>query len=172
MLVHTVQNPWMKIRDEVSAVDTLMTKDGAGGTPKKHWADRDTTMGVTIPLGANGIMVGLMGDDEDSDVTITIWVYSERGPAQWVAGLTYKIGGQEVVEDPTTNEADPLSLKYGDTITIVDQGWPNRFFNLIDSAGDDGVACAVFEGAGAKFLKVEISALDAGLEVIPIFRYW
>lgn len=162
----------MKVRDEVSVVDTLMTKDGAGGTPKKHWANRDNTMGVILPLGTNGIMVGLMGDDEDAAVTLTIWVYGERGPAQWVAGLTYTIGGQEVVEDPTTNEANPLSLKYADTIVVVDQGWPNKFFNCIDAEGDDGVACAIFEGGGAKFIKVEISALTAGLKVTPIFRYW
>ncbi len=162
----------MKIRNEIIVVDTLMTKDGAGGTPRKCWSERDITMGVTLPLGVNGLMVGLMGDDENAATTMTIWVYGERGPAQWVVGATWTIGGQEVVEDPTTNEANPLSLKYADTIAIVDQGWPNRLFNTIDSAGDDGVACAIFEATGAKFIKIEISALTTDLKVTPIFRYW
>jgi len=161
-----VQNPWMKVRNEVSVADTPMTD------ATKYWSARDTTMGVTIPLGARGVVVGLMGDDEDSAATITIWVYGERGPAQWVAGATYTIGAQEVIENPTDNALSPLSLKYADTIAIVDQGWPNRFLNVIDAGGDEGLACIVFETMGAKFLKVEVSALDSGLKVIPIFRYW
>ena len=44
MVPHSVQDPWLKIRPEVSAVDDLMTADGAGSTPTKDWASRDTVL--------------------------------------------------------------------------------------------------------------------------------
>lgn len=172
MLVHTVQNPWMKVRTEVSSTDTLMTADGAGSTPRKCWTERDTTKGQNIPLGANGVKVALMGDDEDSDATITVWVYAERGPAEWVIGATFTIGAMEVVEDPTTNAMEATTLNYADAITVVDQGWPNKLLNTIDAGGDDGIAQIIFEACGARFIKVEVSALDSGLKVTPIFTYW
>lgn len=163
---YTVQNPWQKVRSEVSAADTPMTD------AEKHWSARDTTMGVTIPTGANGIIVGLLGDDEDSDATITVYVYAERGPAEWVIGATFTIGAQEVVEDITDNALPPSSLKLADTIAVVDQGWAEKLLTLEDYEGDDGLARIKFDGCGAKFLKVEVSALDTGLKVTPIFRYW
>lgn len=167
-----VQNPWMKIRVAVSSTDTLMTADGAGGSTKKNWRVRDKTKGQDIPLGATGISVAMMGDDEDSDVTTTIWLYTERGPAQWVVGATWTIGAMQVVEDPTTLAGETTSLLYADTIAVVDQGWPNRFFNMMDYGANDGLAEIVFNSLGARWIKVEISALDSGLIVTPIFRYW
>jgi len=156
----------MKVRGEVSIADTPMTD------AQKYWSNRDTTKGVTLPLGANGVIVGLMGDDEESNATITIWVYAERGPAEWVIGATFTIGAQEVVEDITDNALPPCTLKYADTIVVVDQGWAEKLLALEDEGGDDGLARIKFDACGAKFLKVEISALDAGLKVTPIFRYW
>lgn len=163
---HTVQNPWQKIRSEVSAVDSLM------GDADKAWKDRDTAMGCYVPMGANGLVVGLMGDDVNKDCTMTIWVYCEYGPAEWVIGATWTIGAQQVVEDPTEPSRPASALLYADTIVTVDQGWPKKLLNFMDHEGDDGVAKIIFEATGAKWIKVEISGLDAGLKVTPIFRHW
>lgn len=159
-----VQNPWMKIREAVDSADSLMTDS------TKNWANRTVAMGHVLPLGTRVVTVGLMGDVEGAQCTMTIWVYAEKGPAEWVIGATWDIGAQEVVEDPTLQSADSSSLLYADTIAIVDQGWPNRFLNVIDAGGDGGLATIIFESLGAGFIKIEVSAIDGGLTVTPIFK--
>jgi hypothetical protein len=163
----------MKIRDAVSTADTPMDDTN------KNWSNRGTTIGRSIPAGANGVSVSLMGDDENSSCTSVIYVYDDRGPAQWVAGVTWVIGGQECIEDPTDGALPASTLKYADTITIVDaarsnsdQGWANRFINTIDGAGDNGVAQLCFLTLGAKWISFELASRDAGLIVTPIFKIW
>jgi hypothetical protein len=149
-----------------------MTAAGAGGTPKKNWAARDTTKGVNVPLGANGIALAIMGDVENADVTVNIYIYAEKGPAEFVASGTYTIGSQEVVADPTLPDAPTSTMLYADTFVYTDQGWPNSKIGLIDYEADEGITEVVFDAMGAYFLKVEISAIDGGLTVIPMFKHW
>ena len=187
MIVHSVRDPWMKVRPEVSAVDSLMHGSGAGGAPKKNWAARDTVLtalpvgneGREIPLGATGISVGLMGrmttgDVEAKTCTVNIWLYQDRGPAEFVASGTYTFGIQEVVEDPTLNPTATVTHNYADIVTITDQGWPLSKLAISppDEVGSDDIALMIFSIYGSSWIKVEVSALsDAALRVIPIMKY-
>ncbi len=175
MQLQVVRNPWMKIRTAVSVSNTPAAMTDAN----KDWGQRGTTIGRDIPVGANGISVALMGDDVNSSCTSVIYLYDDRGPAQWVAGVTWTIGAQQVVADPTDAAAQASALLYADTIEIVDatrsnadQGWANRFLNQMDGAADDGVAELTFLTLGARWISMEFPALDAGLVVTPIFKYW
>ncbi|MHC4890449.1 MAG: hypothetical protein ACYTEO_13410 [Planctomycetota bacterium] len=89
MQSHTVTNPWIKVRNAVSSTDTSST-DTPMTDAQKYWGNRDITTGVSLPLGASGAILTLMGDDEGSDATVTVWAYAERGPAEWVIGATFR----------------------------------------------------------------------------------
>jgi hypothetical protein len=78
----------------------------------------------------------------------------------------------EVVYDPTDPSAAASTLKYADTIAVVDQGWPDSLLRLMDYEGNNGIASIIFDVCGAKFVKVEVSALDSGLIITPILRYY
>jgi len=171
-LLHTIRDPWKRVRGAVNVTDTLMTGNGAGGSTKKNWSARDASIGCAVPLAANGISLGMMGNVEDADVTVSTYVYAEYGGAEFVFSGTYTIGGQEVVEDPTQQGILLPSYLYADTIVFTDRGWPTSKINRIDYEGDDGIAQTLFEAFGIKWLKVEIAAIDGGLTVIPIFKYW
>ncbi len=183
---YSVRDPWMKVRPEVAEVDDLMTADGAGGTPKKNWAARDTAIvstigneGRDIPLGAMGLSIALMGlltagDIDDETCTVNIWVYQPKGPAEFVASAVYTFGKQEVVEDPTIDPTVEVDYKYADTVSFTDQGWPNDkiSFSPPDKVGSEDIALITFSIYGAIWVKVEIAALsNAAMKVVPIFKY-
>jgi len=174
MITHTIQNQWLKIRSAVSDTDTAMTADGAGGSPTKEWGSRSTTKGIIIPMAGNGIGITLMGDVEDAEATISLYVYQERGPARFVCGATFTIGAQQVIEDPTSPTSGESSLLYADAVAITDQAWPQNYFNYLpeDGVGADEIAEIQFDCQGTKFILIEVSALDEGLTVTPIMRYW
>lgn len=173
-VLHTIRDPWIKIRDAVADTDTSMTADGAGGSPTKEWASRDTSMGCTVPLAGNGLGVSVMGDVENAQCTLNIYVYKQNGPARFVASVTFTIGGQLCVEDPTTGAQEVSALMYADTIALVDRAWPPDYFELVpdDGGANDEIAGVIFDGRGGHFLKVEVAALDEGLTVTPILEYW
>jgi len=174
MREHDIQDPFIKIRGVVSDTDIAMTKDGAGGTRTKEWASRSTTMGRLVPIGSRGIGVSLMGNSEDKDATITVYIYNERGPAEFVVGATFTIGGQLVVIDPTSPFTALSSYSYADTVTIVDKNWHSDKFGYVpeDGVGNDEIAWILFDGMVGKYIVVEVSALDSGLSIIPIMKYW
>ena len=187
MIVHSVRDPWMKVRPEVSEVDSLMTADGAGGTPKKNWAARDTVLttlpvgneGREIPLGSTGLSIGLMGeltggDIDDETCVVNIWLYQQNGPAEFVASGTYTFGKQEVVEDPTLTPTVSVDYLYADTVVLTDQGWPRGKLAISppDEVGSEDIALITFSIYGALWIKVEVSALsDPGMKVVPIMKY-
>ena len=172
--IHTIRDPWQKVgtRDPITTADTLMTKDGAGGTPTKDWGSRSRVRGCALPIGANGIKLTVIGDVEDAEVTVSVYIYSQNGPAEWVAGITFKIGGQLVVTDPTDSNLDVSGMMYADVVTIVDQGWSASKLWREDYGEDDGVSKLCWDGEGGAFLLVEASGIDPGLTIIPLFTYW
>lgn len=187
MVPHSVHDPWLKIRPEASEVDDLMTADGAGSTPKKNWAARDTVLtalpvgneGRGIPLGATGLSVALMGlltagDIDDETCIVNIWLYHAKGPAEFVASALYTFGKQEVVEDPTIDPTANVDYKYADTVVYTDQGWPDGKIALSppDGVGSEDIALVSFTSYGAVWIKVEIAAIsDAAMKIVPIMRY-
>lgn len=168
---YTVRNPWKKVRDAVSSADDVMTAAGAGGTPKKNWSARDTTMGCTIPLGGIAIGLGLLGSVEDAEVVLNVYLYAQYGFAELVASATYTIGSMEIVEDPTNPSLPASSLLLADTIAFTDQNWPNDKVKLVDYEGDEGAALMWLNASGLEFLKVEVASISAGTAT-PIFRHW
>ncbi len=170
MLLHTIRDPWKKVRTAVSEADDLMTAAGAGGTPKKNWNARDDTKGSVIPMAANGIALAIMGSVENATVTVNIWQYAQYGPAEYIGAGTFTIGAMEVVEDPTIPALPPSSLLYADTFVWTDRGWPRDKVGLIDFEGDDGLCEVLWEAWNAYFLKIEVSAISAGTAT-PIYKY-
>jgi len=170
MLLHTIRDPWQKVRSAVSEADDCMTAAGAGGTPKKNWAARDTTKGTDIPLAANGIGLAMMGSTTDATVTVNIYQYAQFGPAEFVGAGTFTIGAMEVVEDPTDPAHAASSLFYADTFVWTDREWPEDKVGIIDGDGNDGLCVLLWEAWNADFLKVEVSAISAGTAT-PIFKY-
>ncbi len=170
MLLHTIRDPWKKVRTAVSAADDCMTAAGAGGTPKKNWSARDITKGCVIPIAANGIGLAIMGSVEDATVTVNLYQYAQYGPAEFIGAGTFTIGAMEVVEDPTDPSLTPSSLLYADTFVWTDREWPADKVGLIDAGGDDGICEVLWEAWNAYFLKVEIAAISAGTAT-PIFKY-
>lgn len=167
MLIHTIRDSFIKIRGAVTSADSLM------GNSDKDWASRSTTIGVPVPLGANGISVILMGDVENAQATLNAYRYKQNGPALWVAGVTYDIGAQEVgAVDPTGTDLDVSSMKYADTLIFVDQGLPASKCWRQDYEANDGVSELCFDGQGTAYIVIEVSAIDDGLTVIPVFSYW
>lgn len=175
MLIHTTTGQWIKVRDQVTGNDTSMTAS------TKNFAARGTTKGRAIPLGANGVCIAFIGDNsagdggmEDDTAVATVYVYMQGGPAELVYTATITVGAQVAVEDPTqavraSGIAD--TGYYCDTFGSATDSWATTV-GTADAGGADGVAKLYFDCEGATWLVVEITSLDTGLYITPIFRYY
>lgn len=175
MQIHTITGQWLKVRDQVTGNDAAMTAS------TKNYAARGTTKGRDIPLGSNGVCIAFIGDNsagdgamEDDTAVVTVYVYMQGGPAELVYTCTITVGAQEAIEDPTLMvgaSGVPDTGYYCDKFATATDSWATTV-GTADAAGADGVAKLYFDCEGATWLVVEVTSLDSGLYITPIFRYY
>lgn len=134
---------------------------------------------VEIPYGADYIHLSMLGyhatSPDNGTVVATIWMYREKGPAQYCASVTFTIGKRPVLNLPYSPHQDvPLAAaKYlwADTVVIGTQRWPVAIANPTDSA-QDLITELRIQTLGCKRMLIELTSITADHSMMPVFTYY
>jgi|GEM_PF-3761665 len=159
----------------VAAADgaaTLLTNANAN----LDWNSMPAGRWTEVPMGATGIVMGLIGnhetDPDDLGCVTRLWAYHDKGPALLIGEITWTIGKRPMVRFPYPPDQDGVldTAKWADTASITDEQFIHA--PVVKNSESDDICLVTVHMGGAKRILVEVTSLDAGLSVMPVFTYY